>query len=250
MGTLRASEAIRVLTELESASDLTDENNFIEWESKVESVLRSTFGATSQQVRRFSTQTIVVPDGYTSGNRMKDRDRFRQAAVARGKAEIRAAIFTLEMLHHDSPLDDASIDPELWAHVQGLIADDDWAKVPAAVAIFVEDKARSWAGDPRSPKNEVLVGKGLYTQVLNATGMLRMGGQQSETEGWMALGMGLAQAIGNVDRHRIQQRSDVRRYAMGVLGLGSLLLTQLRYEHPARVQETEARANEVDTEKS
>jgi hypothetical protein len=241
-----------VLSDLENMSGLADESTFIEWESKVESVLRSTFGASSQQLRRFSTQAIVIKDGYTSGNRMRDNERFRLTAAARGKAEIRAAIFTLETLHHDSPLDDASIDPELWAHVQGLIADDDWAKVPAAVAIFVEDKTRSWAGDPRNAKNEILVGKGLYTQVLNPSGMLRMGGQQSETEGWMALGSGLAQAIGNVDRHRIQQRSDVRRYAMGVLGLGSLLLTQLRYEHPARVHEAEvqSQASTVNTEKS
>ncbi|MFF9715774.1 TIGR02391 family protein [Streptomyces sp. NPDC014603] len=235
-----------MLSELEGAGDLRDESAFIEWESKVVAVLRSTFGANSPHVSRFSSSVSVFPDGMTSGNRIKDRERYRLTAAARGKAEIRASIFILETLHHDSPLDDASIDPELWAHVQGLIADDDWAKVPAAVAIFVEDKARSWAGDPRNPKGEVLVGKGLYTQVLNPSGILRMGGQQSEIEGWMALGSGLAQAIGNVDRHRIQQRSDVRRYAMGVLGLGSLLLTQFRYEHPARVQEAEAQA-QADT---
>ena len=43
--------------------------------------------------------------------------------------------------------------------------------------------------------------------------------------------MGFAQALGNVDRHRIQSREDAQRYAIGVLGLGSLLLTQLRHEH-------------------
>ncbi|WP_406488610.1 TIGR02391 family protein [Streptomyces phaeochromogenes] len=244
---MRANEAIRVLSELESTNELQKEDAFLEWQSKVAGVLRSTFGTASPHVSRFSAQTTVTSDGYTSGSKMKDRDRFRLAAASRGKAEIRSSIFILDTLHHDSPLDDASIDPELWAHVQGLIADDDWAKVPAAVAIFVEDKVRSWAGDPRNSKDEVLVGKGLYTQVLNSSGMLRMGGQQSEIEGWMTLGSGLAQAIGNVDRHRIQQRSDVRRYAMGVLGLGSLLLTQLRYEHPARVQEAEAQAQAKTT---
>ena len=45
------------------------------------------------------------------------------------------------------------------------------------------------------------------------------------------LGMGFAQALSNVDRHHIQDRDDARRYAIGVLGLGSLLLTQLRHEH-------------------
>lgn len=44
-------------------------------------------------------------------------------------------------------------------------------------------------------------------------------------------GMGFAQALSNVDRRRIQKRDDVKRYAIGVLALGSLLLTQLRHEH-------------------
>jgi hypothetical protein len=43
-----------------------------------------------------------------------------------------------------------SIDPELRAHVQGLVADDVWSEVPAAVAIFLEDKVRTWTGDPRT----------------------------------------------------------------------------------------------------
>jgi hypothetical protein len=170
---------------------------------------------------------------------LRDREIWRGDAANRGKAEIRAAIFALKTLRENSPLDDVSIDPELWEHVQGLIAGDDWGKIPAAVAIFVEHKVRQWAGDPRGTNNNILVGKSLYAKALGNDGMLRMGRQESEYEGWRGLGMGLAQAIGNVDRHRIQQRSDVRRYAMGVLGLGSLILTQLRYEHPARIQESE-----------
>jgi len=38
-------------------------------------------------------------------------------------------------------------------------------------------------------------------------------------------------ALGNADRHRVQQRDDAKRYGMGVLGAGSLLLTQLRHQH-------------------
>ena len=59
----------------------------------------------------------------------------------------------------------------------------------------------------------------------------RLGSRAAEREGWRALATGFAQALSNVDRHRIQRRDDARRYALGVLGLGSLLLTQLRYEH-------------------
>ena len=39
------------------------------------------------------------------------------------------------------------------------------------------------------------------------------------------------------DTHRIQRRNDDKRYALGVLGAGSLLLTQLRYEHGNRFKE-------------
>lgn len=57
------------------------------------------------------------------------------------------------------------------------------------------------------------------------------GKEPSEWEGWRALGMGFVQALGNVDRHNIQKRDDAKRYAFGVLGIGSLILTQLRYQH-------------------
>lgn len=43
--------------------------------------------------------------------------------------------------------------------------------------------------------------------------------------------MGFTQALGNVDRHNIQKRADAKRYAFGVLGVGSLILTQLRHQH-------------------
>jgi hypothetical protein len=62
-------------------------------------------------------------------------------------------------------------------------------------------------------------------------GQYRLGRESGEWEGWRGLGMGFAQALGNVDRHNIQRRDDAKRYAFGVLGLGSLILTQLRYQH-------------------
>lgn len=39
-------------------------------------------------------------------------------------------------------------------------------------------------------------------------------------------------AIGNVTRHSIEKRDDAKQYALGVLGMASLLLTQIRFEHP------------------
>ena len=66
-------------------------------------------------------------------------------------------------------------------------------------------------------------------------GMLRLGRQAGKWEGWWSVGTGLAQAVGNVDRLRIKQRDDQRQYAMGVLGLGSMLLTQMKREHSEQI---------------
>jgi hypothetical protein len=220
---------------------LGKEAHFEEWRSKCLAVLRASLGASSDQVREFRTATTVKNEGYTlSGGSISTMEAWRQDAVNRGRGVLRAAIYALDTLTNDSLLDDVSLDPELWAHVQGLVADDDWAKVPAAVAIFLEDQVRTWAGDPRDGRGELLVGTGLYGVAMNPDGgPLRLGGQGNEHQGWRFLGQGLAQAIGNVDRHYIQRRPDVKRYAMGVLGLGSVLLTQLRFEHPARILQAE-----------
>ena len=220
---------------------LQNEVSFIEWRSKAISTLKAALGANSDHVKNFIKSTQIRHEGYTLAKGInRDLEAWRGDAASRGMAELKATIFTLENLRHESPLDEAAIDPELWAHVQNLIANNDWIKVPAAVAIFLEDKVRKWAGDPKDRNGNALVGKNLYARALNRDGELRLGRQESESEGWLALGTGLALAISNVDRHRIQQRADLKRYAMGVLGLGSLLLTQLRYEHPARILEAES----------
>lgn len=87
-------------------------------------------------------------------------------------------------------------------------------------------KVRRWAG-----LDGGVVGKGLYAAALADNAELQLGSRGGEWEGWRMLGMGFAQAVGNVDRHHIQDRPDARRYAIGALGLASLLLTQLRYQH-------------------
>jgi hypothetical protein len=54
---------------------------------------------------------------------------------------------------------------------------------------------------------------------------------KGEQQGWQQFATGFVQALSNVNRHRIQNRDDAKAYAIGVLGAGSLLLTQLRYQH-------------------
>ena len=98
--------------------------------------------------------------------------------------------------------------------------------------IYVEDKVRRWAGNPSSKDGGKLIGRDLFIKALASDGPLALGAQQNELDGWRMLGSGMVAALGNVDRHGIQQRDDLHRYAMGVLGLASLLLTQIRYQHP------------------
>jgi len=224
------------------------EPDYLEWQSKGLAILRAAFGAGSEPVIEFERASATRKEPFTlAKGPSRDLEAYREAAVDRGNGVLRAHIFALQTVSGDSLLDDASIDPELWAHVQGLVLADDWTKVPASVAIFLEDKIRTWAGDPRTGKGEVMIGSSLYAAAMKPDGPLRLGGQGNEQEGWRFLGQGLAQALGNVDRHRIQRRQDVKRYAMGVLGLGSLLLTQLRFEHPAEILNAEAQA-EADGE--
>ena len=74
-------------------------------------------------------------------------------------------------------------------------------------------------------------------RVFNDESDWRLGSRTGEREGWRALATGFAQALSNVDRHKIQRRQDAQRYAIGVLGLGSLILTQLRHEHAELIED-------------
>ena len=238
---MKPQAAVAELNKLIEAEELDRENIFIEWRSKAASILRAVLGASAVQVREFVLMSRPTSSGYTTGNRRKDQEFQRADAAQRGKAVLRSVAYNLEVVTAEhGPLDDTTIDPELWSHVEGLIADSDWSKVPAEVVIFLEHKIRVWAGEPTAKDGAAMTGKTLFATAFKDDGPLRLGQQSSEYEGWRGLGTGLAQAIGNVARHRIQQRDDLRRYAMGVLGLGSLILTQLRYEHPAEIQQAEA----------
>jgi hypothetical protein len=151
------------------------------------------------------------------------------AGVQRACGCIEAATFELGLLSgDDEPVDDRAFDADLWAHVKNLVDGEDWGKVASQTVILVEDTLRTWAGLDGND-----YGKSLYAKALADNAELRLGQRGGEWEGWRMMGIGFAQAIGNVDRHRIQSRPDAKKYAIGVLGLGSLLLTQLRFEHTA-----------------
>jgi hypothetical protein len=126
------------------------------------------------------------------------------------------------------PFSSATVDPELWAHVRGLVEGGDWEKVAREAAVFVETKLRDWASVAASVTGSVNV----FKAAIGPTGFtLGQGGQASEQDGWRQLATGFALALRNPSGHKVSSRPDAERYALGVLGMASLFLTEIRYEY-------------------
>jgi Protein of unknown function (Hypoth_ymh) len=215
MDTDRAVTLLRErLAELEQLQE--PDAKFEAWRRKSERTLRRTLGDDHELVKNFEGTTwyMSLAPGITG----KDE----------GAGVLEAAIYEIEELSEPPDFaSSASIDPELWEHVKRLVESEQWAQVASQTAIFVESKVRQWAGLPDSR-----FGKDLMVSVLRPReGLFPLGRTPGEHDGWLSLGVGITMAVGNADRHRIQQRDDAKRYAMGVLGAGSLLLTQLRHQH-------------------
>lgn len=230
-----ASDNYRALSDSES--------RLLGWTEQCRVILVGALGSTHRLVKVWDYQSQIRQENYTVDGSYGRRTMaaWRSDALQRALQVLDAVRFAIESVPTEGDaIGAATVDSELWEHVGGLVTDGAWDKVPASVAIFVEDTVRRWAGDPRGRDGGVRVGKDLYATAFAPDGPLRLGSQASEYEGWRSLAMGLALAVGNVDRHRIQRRADQRPYAMGVLGLGSLLLTQVRREHPDRVLGAEA----------
>ena len=208
------------------------------WIFSVRSVLSRALGSDSHLVAALD-QVRFYPNpspmsAYTDEAELeRKRVEVYQRGVERLQAITDAALFELQSGGGDATKPSGSnIDQQLWEHVRKLVESADWQNLPAAVAIFVESKVRAWGEFGRDT-----YGKVLYQKAFADDGELRLGGARGEWEGWRALATGLATAVGNSDRHHVQQRDDMERYAMGVLGLGSLVLTQVRYQHAEIVLE-------------
>jgi hypothetical protein len=226
MDTDRALDLLRErLTELGELPPEYGTPEFREWHQKTERTLKRIFGPDHDFVGQFRDISFL-------SRSMSDDPSAERRAFGSGRtgavALLKGAIYELEVLFEPTQFASAaSVDLELWEHVRRLVESEQWAQVASQTAIFVESKSRQWAGLPGSK-----FGKDLMVAVLKpGAGLFPLGRTPGEHEGWLALGIGITLAVGNADRHRIQQRDDAKRYAMGVLGAGSLLLTQLRHQH-------------------
>lgn len=232
---MRADRAIGALEGLKAEAATPDVmsggEHLTAWKAKVRGVLVAALGGDDDLVQKLDTVRYKL-SAWSNSTPSYRFEQARHGGIRDACGVIDAAIYRLRLESDDEePVDHRSFDPELWEHVKRLVEDQDWGKVASQTAIFVEDRVRTWAGDPKTGRGDSLVGKELMGRVFADESEWRLGSRAAEREGWRALATGFAQALGNVDRHRIQLREDARRYAIGVLGLGSLLLTQARHEH-------------------
>lgn len=224
----KAIEHLKTLRDEAKTPDVqADSQTSKTWRQNVRAVFSRSLGEEHHLVKQFDKVRYSVGVWSESTPKSAWVNAYR-GGISKVCAYIDSAIYELELSTDttDVPFDDASYDPELLSHVRKTIDVEDWEKLAAQVVIFLEDRVRKWSESAAG-----LVGKGLYASALADDAELRLGQVKGEWEGWRMLCMGFAQAIGNVARHRLQDRPDSKRYAIGVLGAGSLLLTQLRYEH-------------------
>lgn len=217
--------------EVRSLPASTSSAEYTSWNSRTRSALTRYFGESHH-----ITQTFInmrwTPGAYTLGDTTAFPNAFRHA-VPRAAGLLDAAIAELDALDDLPTLEEGEVDSELWEHISADVAAEQWGKVSSQTAIFTEDRIRRWTG-----QRPELVGEALMSAVFGDNGDYRLGLTAGEKQGWHRLAMGISMALRNADAHRIQQRPDHKLYALGVVGASSLLLTQLRYEHGNRFQDT------------
>lgn len=228
-----AAGELRVLVEEADDPDVRRSGAAHErWKAKAEAVMAAALGSDSATLAKFHDLRYTVGIWTDApGEDARDAQFFR-GRVEEAAALLEAAIYEIELMGADEGLEGINYDVGLWQHVRHSVEEERWEQVASQCAIYVEDKVRRWAGRPIDGKGQTLVGQGLFAHALADDGPLVLGAQASERQGWKSLGLGLVGALGNVDRHNVQERPDARQYAIGVLGLASLLLTQLKREHP------------------
>jgi hypothetical protein len=215
----------QLLAEREQAGDSLY-NNDTSWKARVKGVFAQALGRDHHLVSEFDDIRYSSPIIFGSESH-SDWVSWWRSGMDEATGLIEAAIYELEGMTPPSDVDAGSYHAGLWAEVAALVEAEDWPKVASQTAIYVEDKVRDWAGHPKDGKGGELVGQALFAQAFADNGPLALGRQANETTGWRSLGTGFVAAVSNVVRHRSQKRTDWKTYAIGVLGLGSLLLTEI-----------------------
>src|SRR6266511_3845364 len=134
------------LDELERLS--TANRDFEEWRQRTELTLRRVFHDDHKLVKDFQ-QVSFYPMAYPAdaADYQRNFDSGRDSAVA----VLKGAVYEVEELTELADFaSGASIDPELWEHVEHLVEQEQWDQAASQTAIFVESRIRQWAGRPDS----------------------------------------------------------------------------------------------------
>ena len=178
MVTMRTDKAIQALEELKEeasgAGVTSGGEHFVAWQGKARGVLVAALGKDDHLVDRFDNISYSLGFWSSSTPASAFHDK-RRSGIRNACGVIDAALYQLRLqIDDDEPVDLRSFDPELWANVKQLVEDEDWSKVASQTAIFVEDRIRSWAGDPQGTKSEPLVGKGLMASVFSVSRLVNV----------------------------------------------------------------------------
>jgi hypothetical protein len=234
MDAVKSDDAVQqfeaLVAELKGLPPHRHSAKFVSWELRTRSALTHALGAQHHITDQFNHNRWT---SVSWGDEEMEAGSFGQGA-ARAQGMLDAAIAEVKMLGDDVPVaDEEGIDAELWEHVAPEIRSEAWVKAARGALIFTEDRIRRWAGRP-----DAEAAKELAVAIFGDKGNYRMGRTDGEMQGWQLFAQGIAQALRNADTHRIQERPDLKRYALGVVGACSLLLTQMRFEHENRLKDT------------
>lgn len=237
---LRIDSGRDLLEAVASCADLAEwqdcQDNFVTWHEYNRDLLRECYAAPGTFHEYVTETSVPVYWAKPSLNKRIDdlRSRIREKIRRLESICDRLEFFEYRVPESGNVQEGDSfedLDPELWEHVRALIVEEQWPQAASAAATFVESRIREWC--EFGPDK---YGRELISAAMNPKygAPLTLGYTDGEKEGWHLLGMGFMGALGNVDRHRVQERDDLRRYGLGVLYAASLLLTQFRHQYPDR----------------
>ncbi len=236
------------LGELRNLRPDVSTEEFQTWKRKTRIDLCQIVGEHDHHVREFDHIRFTPAVGYS----MSEAERNRHCRESFEDGRARAAGLLNGVLHLAEAAPSAkvgaslvcapgSIDADLAEHLRNLLRDEDWSKLPTQTVVFVEGTVRQWA-----ELSLDVIGKDLWVQVLHPdTGKYPLGETPGEKQGWLQLGIGFSSALRNPNVHRIGERQDAKTYALGVVGVASLLLTQLKYQHSESIRRAGQRPEEA-----
>lgn len=180
-------------------------------------------------------QSVTLPNRELGTVNPGRYARRLQSTIMTTRALIERAIQRLEArATQDLPMDVTTTDPDLWEYVGNLITNGDWAHVGSAACRFLEHQVRSWAGATSEADAPGLVA-GLFGRGAD----LALGDNEGQRQGWESIIRGMLMGPRNAVQHGIDGRhpDELRRFAAGVVGAATMILTEIRSRHPQRFEQ-------------